>query len=114
MTGPQLSGGSVIPGVRGRGPGLRGEPLESGGTCSWNRDTIPIAEGQCGEKRHYAAWLIAQGAHPRAMVERLGHSSVQVTLDRYGHLLPGLEEGVTAGLEEAFRAATAASPVPQP
>lgn len=60
--------------------------------------------------RHtYAAWLIAQGAYPRAMMERLGHSSVQVTLDRYGHLLPGLEEGVTAGLDDAFRAA---APVP--
>jgi hypothetical protein len=29
----------------------------------------------------YAALLIAEGAHPRAMMERLGHSSVTVTLN---------------------------------
>jgi hypothetical protein len=32
-----------------------------------------------------AALLIAQGAHPKAMMEGLGHSSITVTLDRYGH-----------------------------
>ena len=50
-----------------------------------------------------AAMLIAQGAHPRAMMERLGHSSVEVTLDRYGHLLPGLDATLTAGLESTYR-----------
>jgi hypothetical protein len=30
--------------------------------------------------------LIAEGAHPRAIMERLGHSSIQVTLGTYGHL----------------------------
>ena len=34
--------------------------------------------------------------------ERLGHSSITVTLDRYGHLLPALDERVAQGLEEAF------------
>ena len=29
-----------------------------------------------------AALLIAQGAHPKAIMERLGHSSIEVTLDR--------------------------------
>lgn len=42
--------------------------------------------------RHsYAAILIAAGAHPRAIMERLGHSSIQVTLNTYGHLFPELE-----------------------
>jgi integrase len=55
--------------------------------------------------RHtYASFLIAEGAHPRAMMERLGHSSVTVTLDRYGHLLPGLESQLTAALDERARA----------
>jgi hypothetical protein len=34
------------------------------------------------------ALLIAQGAHPLAIKERLGHSSTTVTLDQYG-LVPG-------------------------
>ena len=50
-----------------------------------------------------AALLIAQGAHPKAMMERLGHSSVTVTLDRYGHLLPSLDEALVDGLERTYR-----------
>jgi integrase len=55
-----------------------------------------------------AALLIAQGAHPKAIMERLGHSSIQVTLDRYGHLLPSLDETLTDGLEATYRASLAA------
>jgi hypothetical protein len=52
-----------------------------------------------------AALLIAQGAHPRAIMERLGHSSITVTLDTYGHLLPGLDEALAEGLDATLRAA---------
>ncbi len=42
--------------------------------------------------RHsHAAWLIAAGEHPKAIQTRLGHSSIQVTIDRYGHLMDGLD-----------------------
>ncbi len=54
-----------------------------------------------------AALLIAQGAHPKVMQERLGHSSVTVTLDRYGHLFPSLDEALTAGLDATYRTALA-------
>lgn len=47
-----------------------------------------------------AAMLIALGAHPRAVMERLGHSSVTVSLDRYGHLFPSIDESLTDGLDE--------------
>ena len=50
-----------------------------------------------------AAMLIQQGAHPRAIMERLGHSSIKVTLDTYGHLFPALDEALTEGLEEQFQ-----------
>ncbi len=53
--------------------------------------------------RHtYASILISQGAHPRAMMERLGHSSINVTLGTYGHLLPGLDEELTRKLNQAW------------
>jgi integrase len=55
-----------------------------------------------------AALLVAQGAHPKAIMERLGHSSIQVTLDRYGHLFPGLDEALTDRLEETYRASRTA------
>lgn len=54
--------------------------------------------------RHsYAAMLIAQGAHPRAIMERMGHSSIQVTMDTYGHLFPGLELALTDALDDVYR-----------
>lgn len=43
--------------------------------------------------RHaHAAMLIQQGEHPRLISERLGHSSITVTLDVYGSLFPGTDE----------------------
>lgn len=50
--------------------------------------------------RHTAvAFAIAQGGHPKAIQERMGHSSINVTLDRYGHLFPALDEQIADGLE---------------
>ena len=57
-----------------------------------------------------AALLIAQGAHPKAIMERLGHSSIQVTLDRYGHVFSSLDEALTDGLEATYRASMEAVP----
>lgn len=45
--------------------------------------------------RHTSVALaIAEGAHPKAIQTRMGHSSVNVTLDRYGHLFPELDEAL--------------------
>jgi integrase len=60
--------------------------------------------------RHTAVALaIEAGAHPRALMERLGHSSVNVTLGRYGHLLPGQDEAIARRLEDTFRSANLSS-----
>jgi integrase len=32
------------------------------------------------------------GVHPKVVSERLGHSSILITLDTYSHVLPGLQE----------------------
>ncbi len=42
----------------------------------------------------------------------MGHSSVMVTLDRYGHLFDGLDERIAEGLEIMWHDAVAASPRP--
>ncbi len=49
-----------------------------------------------------AALLIAEGAHPRAIMERLGHSTVQVALDRYGHLFPAIHTELTDALDRLY------------
>jgi hypothetical protein len=43
--------------------------------------------------------LIAQGEHPKLISEQLGHASVQITLDRYGHLLPASYDSAGERLE---------------
>jgi integrase len=48
-----------------------------------------------------AALLIAQDAHPKAIQAHLGHSSIQVTMDRYGHLFPDALEHLADRLDAA-------------
>jgi hypothetical protein len=55
-----------------------------------------------------AALLIAQGAHAKEIQERLGHSTIRLTFDRYGHLLPSLDERFCDGLEAVYQEARAA------
>jgi len=53
-----------------------------------------------------AALLIAQGAHPKAIQAQLGHSSIQVTLDLYGHLFPDDMDRLASQLDAAHEAAS--------
>jgi integrase len=51
--------------------------------------------------RHTAAALmVLAGAHPKAMQVRMGHSSIMVTLDRYGHLFPEMDTELAQALDE--------------
>lgn len=52
------------------------------------------------------ALLIEQGAHPKEISTRLGHSSISVTMDTYGHLLPSLDARLIDGLDAAYEAAS--------
>lgn len=39
--------------------------------------------------RHtYATRMVAAGAHPKLLQAQLGHTSINVTLNTYGHLFP--------------------------
>ncbi len=53
--------------------------------------------------RHTAAGLLIEaGAHIETIKQRLGHSSIRVTSDVYGSVLPSVDEGVTTALEQRF------------
>jgi integrase len=53
--------------------------------------------------RHTSVALaIAEGAHPKAIQARMGHSSINVTLDRYGHLFPELDEAIATSFGKRF------------
>ena len=60
--------------------------------------------------RHtHAALLIAQGAHPKAIQTRLGHSSIIVTMDTYGHLMEGLDADIADIADKLNEQATTAA-----
>jgi len=46
--------------------------------------------------------LIATGANPKAVQAHLGHSSIQVTFDRYGHLFPSDQEALAERMDEVY------------
>ena len=51
--------------------------------------------------RHtYASLLIAQGEHPKYIQVQMGHSSINVTMDIYGHLMDTTNRGAANRLGE--------------
>ena len=58
------------------------------------------------EARHtYASLMIAAGVNAKALSTFMGHASITITLDRYGHLFPGSEEHA-AELLDSYLATT--------
>jgi integrase len=58
--------------------------------------------------RHtYAALMVAAGAHPKLLQAQLGHTSINVTLNTYGHLFPDAFADVGDALDQIVRAAAA-------
>ncbi|KQQ30938.1 integrase [Methylobacterium sp. Leaf125] len=56
--------------------------------------------------RHsHATQMLASGIHPKIAQERLGHSSIGITLDLYSHVMPGMQEDAAAKVDAAMRAA---------
>ncbi len=56
--------------------------------------------------RHsHATQLLLAGVHPKIAQERLGHSSISVTLDLYSHVTPTMQEDAAAKLDAAYRSA---------
>jgi integrase len=53
------------------------------------------------EARHVcASIMIAAGVNVKALSTYLGHSSITITLDRYGHLMPGNEAEATSLIDD--------------
>ncbi|MCP4607535.1 MAG: site-specific integrase [Planctomycetes bacterium] len=53
--------------------------------------------------RHtHATLMLKQGVHPKIVSERLGHASVNITLDTYSHVLPNMQEEAALAFEEVL------------
>lgn len=53
--------------------------------------------------RHtHATMLLQQGVNPKIVSERLGHSTISITLDTYSHVLPNMQKEAAEKLNELF------------
>jgi integrase len=83
-----------------------GTPLEPGNVLrSWGG--IVAAAGLDGLRIHdmrhaHATLMLRAGIHPKVVSERLGHASVNITLDTDAHVLPGLQEAAAAAIDVAL------------
>ena len=82
---------------------LDGKPLRPNTvTRAWT-----MLAGRAGVKvirlhdaRHtHASLMLKQGVHPKIVQERLGHASIQMTLDTYSHVAPGLQQAAAEGFD---------------
>jgi integrase len=54
--------------------------------------------------RHtHATQLLLAGVHPKVAQERLGHSTISVTLDLYSHVTATMQEDAATKIDAAFR-----------
>jgi integrase len=69
---------------------------------AWGKAKLtPITLHEC---RHtFASLAIAAGANAKALSTYMGHATISITLDRYGHLMPG-NEAEFAGLFDEYLA----------
>ncbi len=53
--------------------------------------------------RHSAATLLlGEGVHPKIVQEILGHSNINITLNVYSHVLPGMQQGAMDKMNSVF------------
>lgn len=56
------------------------------------------------DMRHsHATMLLTLDEHPKIVQERLGHSTIQMTLDTYSHVMPGMQEKASSRIAEVLK-----------
>ena len=52
-----------------------------------------------GLRHAHATLALTAGINPKVVSERLGHSTIAVTMDIYSHVLPGMQEEAALAVE---------------
>jgi integrase len=85
---------------------LEGKPLRPNTvTYAWTRlaNRAGIKVIRFHDARHtHASLMLKQSVHPKIVQERLGHSSIQITLDTYSHVAPGLQQSAAESFDKLF------------
>lgn len=63
------------------------------------RTWTAASSGKHQARHTYASFMIAAGVNAKALSAFMGHSSIKVTFDLYGHLMPGAEAEAAALLD---------------
>jgi integrase len=72
---------------------------------TWDRVGLaPIGLHEC--RHSFASFMIAAGVNAKALSTYMGHASVTITFDRYGHLMPGNEQEAAQLLDDYLAAQT--------
>lgn len=101
------SQGLAFPG--GRGGPFDGWAAQERADKAWK--AAGLARLTLHEARHtFASLMIAAGVNAKALSTYMGHAAISITLDRYGHLMPGNEGEAAELLDTYLAAATGAIP----
>jgi integrase len=67
------------------------------------REAAGLPKARFHDLRHTCATLLLlANVHPKVVQERLGHATIEMTLNTYSHLLPGMQTSAVAALEAAL------------
>ena len=72
-------------------------------TCSLWRFSAQVRSRPLEKAADWLTTGARRGRDPDGHITQIGHSSITITLDRYGHLMPGNEDEA-AGLLDAYLA----------
>jgi len=64
-----------------------------------------------GLRHTHATHLLRQNTHPKIVSERLGHSTIGITLDTYSHVVPGMQDEAARKADETLRVALGDGPL---
>jgi len=63
-----------------------------------------ISASRLHDARHnHASIMLKAGIHPRIVQERLGHSTIAITLDTHSHISPGVQEASARWFDDALQ-----------
>jgi integrase len=60
---------------------------------------VPALGPHDAARHTWATLALASGVHPKVVQERLGHSSIAITLDRYSHVIEGMDRDARRRLQ---------------
>ncbi len=93
-----------------RNPGWTAAPDGGPTNPYWLTDAFRRLAQRVGIKAHFhtlrhslATQMLLLGVHPKIASERLRHSTVNLTLDTYSHVLPSMQEDLVTKIDALLR-----------